>query len=207
MSADQSASNANQPSERLGQSLDPRAIRTRKALRSSFLELLGDVPFSQITPLQIAERAGVARASFYLHFSSKQAILDEVAREAITEYYEMGSQALEEGGSRGAALANCRHINQNRSLWSTLLNGGAQGIIREEFLALARKASNERSIPGDRLPHELGYTFANAAMMEIISWWLRQEEDYSEEFVAELMVGLVFDPIRAVSTSPNLKFS
>jgi AcrR family transcriptional regulator len=207
MNSAQKAPGTDQAGERLGQSLDPRAIRTRRALRQGFLDLLEILPFNQITPQQIAEKAGVVRASFYLHYASKQTMLDEIAKDALTELYNMGSRALDEGGSKAAALANCRHIENNKSLWSALLNGGAQGIVREELLNLARKDSDERSMVGDRLPIELGYTFSSTVMMEIIAWWLRQEEYYSAEFVAELMVGLVFDPIRAVSTSPNLKFS
>jgi AcrR family transcriptional regulator len=192
---------------RLGQSADPRAIRTRKALQNAFLGLLETTPFDQVTPLQIAARAGVARGSFYLHYPSKEALLQEVAREAITTLHELGMQALDAAGSKAAALANCRHIEANRALWSALLNGGAGGMIRDELIRLARAVSDERAMPGDRLPAELSTAFSGSAMMEIIAWWLRQEDRYPAEFVADLMVEMVFNPIRAVSTSPYLKFS
>jgi AcrR family transcriptional regulator len=193
--------------KRLGESADPRAIRTRRALQDAFLSLLGDNSLEQITPLQIAAKAGVARGSFYLHYPTKDALLQEVARDAITTLYDLGLQALDEGGSKAAALANCRHIEENRGLWTVLLNGGALGSIREDLIRLARAVSSERSMPGDRLPAELSTAFSGSAMVEIIAWWLRQDEPYEAEFVADLMVEMVFNPIRAVSTSPHLKFS
>jgi AcrR family transcriptional regulator len=192
---------------RLGQSADPRAIRTRKALQVAFLGLLETAAFDKVTPQQIAARAGVARGSFYLHYPSKDALLQELAREAIAVLHTLGMRALDHGGSKAAALANCRHIEANQALWSALLNGGAGGVIREELVRLAREVSQERSMPGDRLPAELSTAFSASAMMEIIAWWLRQETHYSAEFVADLMVEMVFNPIRAVSTSPFLKFS
>jgi hypothetical protein len=62
-------------------------------------------------------------------------------------------------------------------------------------------------MPSDRLPAELSTAFSASAMVEIIAWWLRQDEPYPAEFVPDLMVKMVFNPIRAVSTSPHLKFS
>lgn len=198
---------SNTPDMRLGQSADPRAIRTRKAIQEAFLDLLENTPFDQVTPLHIATKAGVARGSFYLHYPSKEALLEEVARDAIAALHELGMQALDEAGSKAAALANCRHIEANKPLWSTLLNGGARGVIREELIRLARTISDERAMPGDRLPAELGTAFSGSAMVEIIAWWLRQEMPYPVEFIADLMVEMVFNPIRAVSTSPHLKFA
>jgi AcrR family transcriptional regulator len=192
---------------RLGQSGDPRAIRTRTALQQAFLTLLETSAFDQVTPLQIAAKAGVARGSFYLHYPSKDALLQELARDAIATLHTLGMNALDDGGSQAAALANCRHIDANRVLWSALLNGGAGGVIREELMHLARTVSAERAMPGDRLPAELSTAFSASAMMEIIAWWLRQATHYPPEFVADLMVEMVFNPIRAVSTSPFLKFS
>jgi hypothetical protein len=62
-------------------------------------------------------------------------------------------------------------------------------------------------MPGDRLPASLSAAVSGRAMVEVIAWWLQQDAQYSAEFVADLMVELIFNPIRAVSTSNNLKFS
>lgn len=195
------------PAMRLGESTDPRAIRTRKALQGAFLDLLEADSFDQITPQRIAAMAGVSRASFYLHYPSKETLLEDVAHSAIAGLHDLGMRTLDEHGSQAAALANCRHVADNRRLWSALLNGGAGGMIREELVRLARVVSGERAMPGDRLPAELSTAFAGGAMAEIIAWWLRQDEHYPAEFVADLIVQMVFNPIRAVSTSPHLKFS
>jgi AcrR family transcriptional regulator len=193
---------------RLGNSTDPRAIRTRKAIQDGFLALLDAHPFEQITPQQITAAAGVARQSFYLHYPSKDALLHDLAHDAIVTMHRLGMEALDQGGSKAAALSNCHYVEENRTLWAVLLNGGARAFIREEQIRLARAVSAERSIPNDALPNDLGPAFSAGAMVEIIAWWLRQEEGrYSAEFVADLMIDLVFNPIRMVSTSPKLRFS
>lgn len=191
---------------RLGQSTDPRAIRTRKALQDSFLSLLKSTEFAQISSQDIAAGAGVAKGSFYLHYPSKDAILHELAKDAISKLYVMGLEALEIGGSKAAALSNCRYVDENRPLWTALLTGGAQNVIREELRSLSLKVAEERGVADDRLPHDLSTTFANGATIDILAWWLRQEKLYSPEFVAEMMIELIFNSIKRVSTSPNLKF-
>lgn len=195
------------PAERLGQSADPRAIRTRKALQDALLTLLVTRPFEEITPREIAATAGVARASFYLHHASKEAMLDELARGAIRALYAKCQRVLDELGSKVATLALCEYVDQDRPLWSVLLNGGAEGIVRAEMLRLSREVAAERAMPGDHLPSELSTALSAGSTLEILSWWLRQEGSYEAEFVADLMVKLIFDPIRAISTSPNLKFA
>lgn len=191
---------------RLGRSSDPRAVRTRKGLHAALVELLAQQPFDRIRPHDIAARAGVARASFYLHYPSKEALLADLAREAIRDFFQRGMAALDAGGASAAALSDCRCIDENRNLWSALLNGGAQAIVREEFMYLVRTVSTERSMPDDRLPPDLSLIVANSTVIEILAWWLRQDKDYSVEFVADLIVDLVFKPIAAISTAPNRKF-
>ncbi len=191
---------------RLGKSKDPRALRTRKALQDALVALLALEPFDRIRPQQIAARAGVARASFYLHYPSKEALLADLARDVIRQFFDRGMQALDAGGARAAALADCQCIDENRNLWSALLNGGAQAIVREEFMFLVQNVSRQRSMPDDRLPPELSLTIANSTVIEILAWWLRQEKHYPVAFVADLIVDLVFKPIAAISTATNRKF-
>jgi AcrR family transcriptional regulator len=192
---------------RLATSADPRAVRTRKALRDALLALLETHSFDEITPRDISAKAGVARASFYLHHASKESMLDELAKDEIIKLYEHAQQVLDQMGSRVAALALCEYIERERTLWSALLNGGAGDVIRAEMLRLSRHTAAERAFPGDRLPSDLSTAYSTSGMVEIIAWWLRQNSHYSTEFVADLMVELVFNPIKTVSTSPNLKFS
>jgi len=192
---------------RLEQSTDPRAVRTRKALQDALLSLLATTPFEAITPQRIAREAGVARATFYLHHASKEAMLDDVARGAIRELYAKSQQVLDELGSRIAALALCEYVDRDRGLWKVLLNGGADAIVRAEMLRLSREVAAERAVPSDRLPSDLSTAVSASTTLEILSWWLRQEKRHDCEFVADLMVELIFNPIRAVSTSTHLKFS
>lgn len=191
---------------RLERSTDPRAVRTRAALRQGLLDLLKDHAFEDITPAAIAKAAGMSRAAFYLHHASKEAMLDDLTKKEVGQLYAQALSVLDEMGSRVASLAFCEYIARHRGLWSALLNGGANAAVRAEMLLLSRNVAAKRAVPGDRLPAELSTAIATSSILEIAAWWLRQPDDIPVEEIADLMVALVHDPIARVSTSTKLKF-
>jgi|SRR5579859_8032069 len=68
--------------------VDPRVKRSRKMLQNAFDELLVEKGFPNITVNDIAERASVNRATFYLHFEDKYALLRYNLRESFTQLLE-----------------------------------------------------------------------------------------------------------------------
>jgi len=68
--------------------VDPRVRRTRQMLQKAFDDLLEEKGFSNITVNDIAERADVNRATFYLHFEDKYALLRYNLRESFTQMLE-----------------------------------------------------------------------------------------------------------------------
>jgi AcrR family transcriptional regulator len=54
---------------------DERVVRTRKQLDMAFVELLHRRAYGNIRVSDIAKRAGVGRATFYAHYSSKDELL------------------------------------------------------------------------------------------------------------------------------------
>ncbi len=61
--------------------IDPRVQRTRKLLEQSFLELIDEKGFQEITIQDIADRATVNRATFYAHFEDKFDLFNSLIRQ------------------------------------------------------------------------------------------------------------------------------
>lgn len=68
---------------------------TKKAIISTFKELLNEQPLNKITVREIVERCGINRNTFYYHFDDVPALLEEVikniADEIIQTYSKFGS--------------------------------------------------------------------------------------------------------------------
>lgn len=63
----------------LAHQLSPRAARTRAALLAAGFELLADRPIDAIAIDDIVSRAGVAKGSFFNHFTDKAGFASELA--------------------------------------------------------------------------------------------------------------------------------
>jgi AcrR family transcriptional regulator len=70
--------------------VDPRVARTQKLMRDALSGLLHEKSFTSITVQDIAERAGINRATFYAHFPDKYALLDTTIRERFRTSVSLG---------------------------------------------------------------------------------------------------------------------
>lgn len=60
--------------------IDPRVRRTRELLTRAFGELMTERGFASVTVQDVAERAGINRATFYAHYEDKFALFDQMVR-------------------------------------------------------------------------------------------------------------------------------
>jgi len=70
--------------------VDPRVTRTRKLIRDALTSLIAEKSFEAITVQDIAERATINRATFYLHYTDKFALLDALVREDFAAHLVQG---------------------------------------------------------------------------------------------------------------------
>lgn len=190
------AHNGNRPVS--SSSKDARALRSGIALREAFLALLERKSLEQITIRDICAESGVHYATFFRHYQTKEALLDDIAKDQIaqlnaltlairdTKNYEAGFQTL------------CAYVGDHRALWSTLLNGGAGSAMREEWLRQSKKVAQAETPINSWLPSELGSICAATLIAETLAWWVGQPEDmYSVEDIAAILQRLLMTSIVA----------
>lgn len=64
---------------------DKRIVRSKMALKQSFLSLLENKKFKHITITEIVEKANYNRGTFYAHFESKEDLLQEIIQDVLKE--------------------------------------------------------------------------------------------------------------------------
>jgi len=174
---------------------DPRAVRTREALRHALLELLAEKAFDQITIRDIAATAGIGYVTFFRHHPTREALLHEVAAEQVRQLAALMLPALEASDTRTASTTLCAYVDEHREVWSTLLTGGAAAILREELPKSASEVAATRSNPDNWLPPELAVTFNVSCTIELLTWWLRQKRPVSVQRVAQIHERIVMNPV------------
>src|SRR3974390_2047422 len=149
---------------------DARMRRTRKALQSALLSLLERKHFDQVTIREIAAEAGIGYATFFRHYSSKAALLEELAAEQIGKLMALTLPLLDAADTRVSCLALCKYVGEHRVLWSALLTG-AGGVMREEFIRMAAQDAAGLGRTRSWLPVGLGAIYGGTATGEIPRCW------------------------------------
>ena len=82
--------------------MDLRQKKTLAAIRTAFLELLGKKPLEKITVKELAEKAQISKATFYLHYQDIYDLAGAFAgggdRGDLSEYRPSGSGADRSAG-------------------------------------------------------------------------------------------------------------
>lgn len=71
-------------------------IRVRRSITDALFSLMKDKNFSEITITEIIREAGVARASFYRNYTSKEDVLLTLISFVLNDYRETADYNLEE---------------------------------------------------------------------------------------------------------------
>lgn len=174
---------------------DARVVQTRAALREALLELLDSKPLEEITIREIAATAGIGYTTFFRHHTSREDLLNDIAAVEIQKLFDLTLPAFDATDTRAGALALCNYVAEHRALWSRLLAGGAAAKLREEFLGKTREFASVQGSHHDWLPPELGSIFGASSTLELLIWWLQQEEPISVEQLATIHERLVVRPL------------
>ena len=67
--------------------LDLRVQKTREAIRNTFMEMVCEMDASQISVKELTERARIHRKTFYLHYTSIEALFEDMIQESANRYF------------------------------------------------------------------------------------------------------------------------
>ncbi|WP_373077402.1 TetR/AcrR family transcriptional regulator [Zhongshania sp.] len=181
---------------------DARVLQTRDALRRALLELLQHKSIEQLTIREIAASAGVGYTTFFRHHQSKEALLDDIAADEIKRLIEFALPSLDMENISSASLALCSYVADHRSLWTSLLTGGAAAKLREEFNRIALEIAAPEDHTGNWLPAEVGVIVVVSGTIELLTWWLRQSKPISVKQLAAIHERLIASPTVRANLPP-----
>lgn len=179
---------------------DPRAIRTREALRLSLLKLLDQRPLDQITIADICELGNVSYTTFFRYHSTKESLLNDIAADEMRKLVTLAQTVADTSDSTASSIALWTYVDEHRKLWTTLLTGGAAGAMRDEFLRLSMEIMLQSPPRDNWPPADIAVLLIAASTLELLGWWLRDPKPLPIEQVAEIHVHVIIAP--AVRQAP-----
>jgi AcrR family transcriptional regulator len=182
---------------------DARVLRTREALRQAMTELAAEHALDTITVRAIAARAGVGYATFFRHYTDKDALLAEVADILIREFLNQVRPLLMQHDRPAAARTLCHFVLDHLPIYQALIAGGSGVTVRDEMLrqtmttmAQARQRRLEGPLDDFILFHVV------SAILNQLAWWLRNLDTVDADTMAEIIDRTVLTPVSGLRQAP-----
>jgi AcrR family transcriptional regulator len=175
---------------------DPRAERSRQALRSAFNAMVVATPYAQIRVHAIVAAAGVSRSTFYELFASKDALLQDV----LVGPFAILADCIDDQGGPAPVLALLEHFWDTREQGRAFLDGAlyrrTQAVLAR--LLLERIRSRRLRL---LLPDELAATTLAALQLSILRSWLRHGRADQRATIADALRRATHQALRAPGPS------
>jgi AcrR family transcriptional regulator len=176
---------------------DRRVLRTRKQLSEAILALILERSYESITIQDITERADLNRATFYLHYGSKEELLVdslETHFDALVQLLEAETNGEPPWGNPLHMQRVFEYVAENEALFRTVLSQQGLGYVTSNVIRYIA-AYNERQmvlaqVGTAPLPASMISWHVAGSLFALISWWLENEMPHSPEFMARSLFQL-----------------
>src|SRR5216684_3590226 len=183
-------------SETTTETTDPRILRSRRMLMEALVRLLTQKEFEDISIQEIADEATLNRATFYLHYPDKNALLQAMTAARFSDLIARRGLSFTDcdGALRAIALGVCDYLAETTGCPAQLAKMPLEGSIVPVVESLFLKGAAHHAMAPGADPELLATTAAWAIFGAARRWYQTPERIPAEEMAAriEAMVKPVF---------------
>jgi AcrR family transcriptional regulator len=180
----------------IAEATDPRILRSRQMLMEALAKLLDHKEFRDISVQEIADEAALNRATFYLHYPDKNALLQAMTAARFRDLIARRGLSFTDcdGALRAIALGVCDYLAESTGCPSQLtkmpLEGSIIPVVEGIFLEGAAQHPTQPGVDAALL----GATAAWAIFGAARRWYQTADRIPAEEMAAriEAMVKPIF---------------
>jgi AcrR family transcriptional regulator len=178
---------------------DRRINRTRRALTNALISLTLEKNYDLVTVRDLAERADIGYATFFRHFSDKDALLADVLEGTLTELLEL-IQPVTNDFERTATLV-FKYIAQHSEVIRVLLRTRNVSPLMPRIFSVGSQSILEHNTPDpqSQIPPEIAAHHMIASFVELIEWWLEHDMPYPPERMGVIVSSLIMLPTHKIA--------
>lgn len=148
------------------QTQDLRVRRTRRLLTDTFLELIVERPYDEISVADIIERAQVARSTFYMHYANK----DDLLSKGLAPAFEALAESLSDRRDPARLIFWTETFWKNKAAGRALLGGATRAFVVRTLADQVRpRLPDARTL---RVPGPLAAAQIAEAQLGLINAWI-----------------------------------
>lgn len=171
---------------------DPRAVRSKRMMKEAVMEILIENPdISKLTVHQIAKRAELNRATFYLHFLDINDLLRQLVYDIFDDLSLEISPILQidNQDNQEQLSAFLDYFYKHRKILAVLFEHAGfkkkLHMILKESIVIQREREGKNS-----LEITLSLDILASSILGIIMWWLKDGVHYSSDYIANQIIEL-----------------
>lgn len=189
---------------------DRRVRRTRRRLRDALIQLILEHGYEEITIQEITDAADLSRATFYLHYKTKDELLASSLEEMFDELVASMQSFLmrpdfDEHSEAPPSLAAFQHVAEYSDLYKSLLGDrGVSSVIYRtiDYIARLFRRQFERMLGEEQnrptaIPVEIVAQTMAGALFALVSWWLEKDMPHSPLEMARMYHRMSLPTLRA----------
>jgi AcrR family transcriptional regulator len=167
---------------------DPRILRSRRMLMDSLAKLLIKKTFEDISIQEIADEATLNRATFYLHYPDKSALLQAMTESRFRALIERRSITFTDchGALRAIALGVCDYLAETTGCPSQLAQTPLEGSIIPVVEGMFKEGLARHELAPGADPALLAATAAWAVFGAARRWFQTPARIPAEEMAAKI---------------------
>ena len=172
-----------------------RIALTRRLLQEGLLRLLEQEKLEQISVTALCKEAGINRATFYNHYASPTALLEEMEQALVSELQTINSSAETLDEVLDQTERSCIMLKENSTLFHILVRYHADQDLEEIVKKTARHYDTHRlntlqtKLDLDTIHLVSSYLYCGC--YNLIREWLLHDIDKTPRQIAELLVDIV----------------
>ena len=177
--------------------LDRRVVKTKKAIRNSFLKLLTEKDIDKVTVKEIADGADVDRKTVYNYYMGVDEILEELENELAMDFektlIEFRFESVE--AALSAFYAFSEFLQANMEMYTLLMKIDGRSRLMEKIVAYlkekVRSVLEHTSVEAAKI--DLAVEYVTSGMFMAYRYWFNSDrkqslEDFTDD-IATLVIG------------------
>jgi AcrR family transcriptional regulator len=176
------------PSGTTAETTDPRILRSRRMLMDALVRLLHQKEFDDISIQEIADEATLNRATFYLHYPDKNALLQAMTATRFRELIARRGLSFSncDGALRAIALGVCDYLAETTGCPGQLAKMPLEGSIIPVVEGMFREGAAHHAMAPGADPELLAVTAAWAIFGAARRWYQTPGRIPAEEMAAKI---------------------
>lgn len=171
-----------------------RTLRTKKAIRDAFAELMYEKELSKITVQELVDKADVGRATFYKHYYDIYDVYEQVESTVLVE---LGEIITEQGIKTGFEVYSAvfEYIKDNPKLFKMIFSPHNNVPLHQKLLKMVEGLnrmiwSETFGVDMDDSMVECAIQYHSNGCLAIVANWVLSDFEQSQSFIIEALSGL-----------------